>query len=78
MTLSRIGQLALAALLVANLAVQAARLTPAAHAAPKHPQYKVIPYTESNREDVLNKLAAEGWELVTVEPKFGGFILEHE
>jgi hypothetical protein len=78
MTLSRIGQLALAALLIANLVVQAARLAPAANAATKHQQYKVVPYTEANREDVLNKFAGDGWELVAVDPKFGGFILERE
>jgi hypothetical protein len=47
------------------------------HAATKS-HYKIVPYTEANREEVLNKYADEGWELAGIDIKFGGFILEHE
>lgn len=73
----KIGYFALGALLVANLAVEGGKLMASAHAAPRA-QYKIVAYDENNREAVLNQLAQEGWELVVVEPRYGGFILERQ
>lgn len=71
-------QIVLGILLLANLVVGAERLITPARAASKGLQYKIVAYDEGNREAVLNKMADQGWELVTVEPRFGGFIFEKE
>lgn len=72
------GPIALGLLLLANVGVEAAKLVPSAHAATKGSHYKVLPYTEANREELLNKFADEGWELSGIDTKFGAFILERE
>jgi hypothetical protein len=77
MKILKSGPLLLGLLLFANLAVEGAKLVPPAHAATKN-HYKIVPYTEANREELLNKYADEGWELSGIDTKFGGFILEHE
>ncbi len=69
--------LLLATLLVANLAVEGAKLIPPAHAATRT-HYKVVPYTDANREEVLNRYAEDGWELSAVDTKSGAFILKRE
>jgi len=71
------ASLLLGLLLLANLAVEGARLVPPAYAATKG-HYKVVPYTEANREELLNKYADEGWELSGIDTKFGAFILERQ
>jgi hypothetical protein len=71
------GSLLLGLLLLANLAVEGGKLVPLAHAATKG-HYKVVPYTEANREDLLNKYADEGWELSAIDAKFGAFVLERQ
>jgi hypothetical protein len=69
--------LLLGLLLLANLAFEGARLVPPAHAATKG-HYKIVPYTEANREELLNRYADEGWELSGIDTKFGAFILERQ
>jgi hypothetical protein len=71
------GPALLGLLLLANLAVEGVKLVPSAHAATKG-HYKVVPYTEANREELLNKYEDEGWELSAIDTKFGGFILERQ
>lgn len=78
MTRPRNMHIVLAILLLANLAVEAERLITPAHAAGKGLQYKIVAYDDGNREAVLNKMADQGWELVSVEPRYGGFIFEKE
>ncbi len=74
----KLAQLLIGILLLANLTVMAERLIPPAHAAGKSLQYRIVPYDEGNREAVLNKMAADGWELTAIESRFGGFIFEKE
>ena len=74
----KLAQLLIGILLLANLAVVADRLVPPAHAVGRGLQYRIVPYDEANREAVLNKMAADGWELTAVEARFGGFIFEKE
>ena len=75
---SRSLSVALGILLLANLALEGQRLISPAHAASKGLQYKIVAYDEGNRESVLNKMAEQGWELVSVESRYGGFIFEKE
>ena len=78
MTRPRSLHIVLGILLLANLGLVAERLITPAHAAGKGLQYKIVAYDEGNRETVLNKMAEQGWELVSVEPRYGGFIFEKE
>lgn len=59
----------------ANLALEAAKLTPPARAAAPQ-KYKVMPYEPATREALLNQLANQGWELVAIDTVRNELILE--